>query len=190
MARRRSGAATRRFMEQLPVLLATKVLPGAARAGAKVIAQEARTILGGRQAEAGNGAMVLIADSVKVRSRKREGLVAARVMLDGPGAYVGRWLEYGTHGHFISLDPAYRQGMTARRTNDRIRDGDADLKATLIINGKPVGTSVYHPGAKAHPFLRPALDGKRAEAVAAAQAYINRRVTRAGIVGSDEGDEA
>lgn len=180
-----------RNLEQLPALIAKHVLPGAARVGAKVIAQEAKTLLGSRSADAGKGSKqrVLIADSVKIRSRKRDGLIVARVLLEGPGAYVGRWLEYGTSPHFISVDPAFAQGITARRVNKRIADGDGDLRATLTINGKPVGATVYHPGARKAPFLRPALDLKGNEAKAAANAYIRSRVTRAGIVGTDEGDE-
>jgi len=187
MATRRSSASALRKLEQIPGLLVERVLPGAARAGAKVIAVEAKTLLGGKRADGGGGSKVLIADAVKVRGRKRGGLIIARVLLDGPGAYVGRWLEYGTDPHFISVDPAYRDGMTARRINKRVKGGDTALHATLMINGRPVGTTVYHPGAAAHPFLRPALDTKQAEAVAAAQAYIKSRVTRAGIVGSDGG---
>jgi hypothetical protein len=190
MATRRGNAAVLRRLEQLPQELARKVLPGAARAGANVIAQGARDLLGGKRADGGGGKKVLIADSVKVRRKKRSGLIVARVLLDGPGAYVGRWLEYGTSPHFISVDPAYRQGMTTQRVNRRIAGGDSALHATLMINGKAVGATVYHPGAAAHPFLRPALDLKRDEAVAAAQAYITSRVSRAGIIGTDEGDDA
>lgn len=189
MAKRRGGAGWRRRMEELPQQLVKRVLPGAARVGAKVIATEAKVRLGGRVADTGGGAKVLIADAVKVRSKKRQGLIVARVLLDGPGAYVGRWLEYGTDPHFITVDDGMRQGLTTRRINRRIKDGDGALHATLVINGKPVGASVYHPGATAHPFLRPALDVTRAEALTAAQTYINSRVSRAGIIGNDEGDE-
>jgi hypothetical protein len=135
---------------------------------------------------------VMIADSVKVRVKLSEGTVRARVLLKGPGAYVGRWLEYGTDPHFISVDPALRGGRTARRTNAQIADGNGDLKATLLINGKPVGTSVYHPGARRHPFMRPASDTQESAAIAAAQSYIHAHVTRRGIVAAaePEGDEA
>lgn len=189
MAKRRGNAATFRRLEQLPALLAERVLPGAARVGAKVIAEEAKSLLGNRRADSGAGGKVLIADSVKVRGRKRDGLLIARVLLDGPGAYVGRWLEYGTDPHFISVDPAYRQGMTARRINERVSKGDSALHSSLFINGKAVGATVYHPGAAAHPFLRPAYDMKLTAARAAAQAYIQSRVSRAGIIGTDEGDD-
>lgn len=177
-----------RYLEQLPKTIAERVLPGAARAGAKVIAEAAKDNLGGKRADNGGGGKVLIADSVKVRSRKRDGLVIARVLLDGPGAYVGRWLEYGTSPHFISVDPNYRQGMTAKRINTRVSDGDTALHSTLMINGKPVGATVHHPGGRKAPFLHPAFDLNEAQAKAAAQAYILSRVSRAGIVGTDEGD--
>ena len=51
-----------------------------------------------------------------------------------------------------------------------------------MINGHFVGTAVHHPGARPHPFLRPALDTKEGEAIAAAQSYINGRVWPAGII--------
>lgn len=189
MATRRGVEGMRRFIAELPDLLEKRVLPGAARAGAKVIAQEARDLLGSRRAEAAGGAKVLIADGVKVRVRRRDGRIVARVYMAGPGSYVARWLEYGTDPHFISVDPNFRQGMTTRRVNDRIKNGEAQLKTTLVINGKPVGATVYHPGAAKKPFLRPALDRKQVEATAAAQTYISRRVTRAGIV-ADELEDA
>lgn len=189
MAKRRGNAATMRSLEQLPKTIAERVLPGAARAGAKVIAEAAKDLLGNKRAETGGGARVLIADSVKVRSRKRDGLIVARVLLDGPGAYVGRWLEFGTSPHFISVDPNFRQGMTAKRINTRIKDGDGALHATLMINGKPVGATVHHPGGRKAPFLHPAFDLNQVAAKAAAQAYITSRISRAGVVGTDEGDD-
>ena len=189
MARVRGGAATRRYMTELPGLLRDRVLRGAARAGAKVIAEGAKERLGGRTAEGPGGADVLIANSVKVQVKLKGEIVRGRVLLRGPGAYVGRWLEYGTDPHFISVDPQYRQGMTARRINKSISDGNDGLKASLVINGKPVGTSVYHPGARKVPFLRPAVDTLEREALAEAQAYINARATRAGLLAGPAAEE-
>jgi hypothetical protein len=53
MAKRRGNAATFRRLEQLPALLAERVLPGAARVGAKVIAEEAKSLLGKRRRREG-----------------------------------------------------------------------------------------------------------------------------------------
>lgn len=188
MAKRRSNAAVLRKMEALPALIAKHVLPGATRAGARVIAEEAKVLLNGRRADSTAGS-VLIADSVKVRSRKSDGLIVARVLLAGPGAYVGRWLEFGTSAHFISVDPDYRQGMTARRINKRVKDGDGALRSTLMINGKAVGATVFHKGSDPYPFLYPAFDLKQAEARATARAYIAKRVSGLSVIGTDEGDD-
>ncbi|WP_210357645.1 HK97 gp10 family phage protein [Sphingomonas beigongshangi] len=189
MATRRGGAAVRRYMAELPDLLNKRVLPGAARAGAKVIAEEAKQLLGDRRADTGRGGSVLIADAVKVKTRRKGDLIIARVLLKGLGAYVGNWLEYGTQPHFITVDPAHRQGKTARRINKLIRDGNSTVQGTLVINGQPIGSSVHHPGARPHPFLRPARDLKDAEAKAAARTYVTSRLGRRGIIGTDEGDE-
>jgi len=85
------------------------------------------------------------------------------------------WLEYGTAPHLISVDDSQRQGLSVRRVNDRVNAG------SLVINGNFVGTTVHHPGARPHPFMRPALDTKEGEARAAAQSYINSRISRSGI---------
>lgn len=189
MARVRGGAATRRYMQQLPELFRERVLRGAARRGATVIADGAKERLGDRSAHGPGGGKVLIADSVKVRVRLKGEVVRGRVLLNGPGAYVGRWLEYGTDPHFISVDPQYRNGMTARRINKSIADGNDSLKTSLVINGKPVGATVYHPGARKVPFLRPAVDTLEREALAAAQAYISARATRAGLLAGPAAEE-
>ncbi len=92
------------------------------------------------------------------------------------------WAEYGTDPHYITVDDSQREGRTATRINRLAKDG------VLVINGQPVGMTVFHPGAQAYPFMRPALDMREADAVAAAQTYINSRVSRSGILGDDDGD--
>lgn len=94
------------------------------------------------------------------------------------------WLEYGTDAHFITVDDSQRGGMSVRKINDGRKAG------TLAIGGEPVGATVWHPGAKAHPFLRPSLDVKEADAIRSAQHYIYTRATKAGVIGQDGGDGA
>lgn len=175
MATSRGGADTRRFMQQLPEQLMKRVLPGAARAGAKVIAEEAKHRLGGRRADTAGGGKVLIADSVKVRVRRKGDKIHARILLQGPGAYVGLWLERGTAPHIISVEDSAREGRSVNRINKLAREG------SLVIGDTFVGAAVFHPGAKPHPFLNPALDIREDDARAAAQTYINARVSRRGI---------
>jgi hypothetical protein len=151
-----------------------KVLRGAARTAAKVIAEEAK-----RRSISSE-----VAGAIKVATRQDGDRVLAMVQVKGEGAYIAPWLEYGTAPHFISVDDTQRRGMSVGRVNKSLKEG------SLIINGQFVGTTVFHPGARPHPFLRPALDAKERDAIAAAQIYINARVRPDGIVGTDEGDDA
>ena len=165
----------RRFIAQLPANLETKVLRGAARAGATVIAEEAKANTNSHE----------VAEAVKVATKRKGDLMIGAVQLKGPGAYLAPWEEYGTDPHFISVDPSQGGGMSVRRINDKTKEG------SLVIGGAFVGKTVHHPGAGAHPFLRPALDSKEGEAFSAAQNYTNSRITRAGIVGpADVEDDA
>ena len=163
------------------------VLRGAGRAGATVIADEAR-----ERASFGE-----TRDAIAVTTRATASGVTAKVTVKkGYGRSVGFWLEYGTSPHFISVDPAQRAGTSAGRVNRLDKRAAAEGRSgpgkTLVINGKLVGATVLHPGARKQPFLRPALDIKKVEATAAAQSYINARVKPSGIVvdAESEGDEA
>jgi hypothetical protein len=166
-----------RFIRELPAQLERKVLRGALRAAADVVAEEARMRCASRE----------VAGAIKVTTGSTGKRIVAEVIVKGKAAYIAPWLEYGTDPHFISVDQSQRDGRTIARINRQRRDA-GDKEGSLVINGNFVGETVFHPGARPHPFMRPALDTKEGEAVAAAQAYINARVSRAGIVGVDEGD--
>lgn len=160
-------------MAALPGDIERKLLRGAARAGADVIAEEARANVRSR----------LVAGFVDVKVESEVGHVRAKIHVPDQWARsVGIWLEYGTTAHYITVDDSQREGRTATRINRLAKEG------VLVINGRPVGKTVFHPGAQAHPFLRPALDIREADAVAAAQNYINARVSRTGIAASDDGN--
>ena len=193
----KGGGLGKRVIAQLPAQIERKLLRGAARAAATVIADDAKERLGARQAEVEGGAKVTLADTIKVKTRRTATGVVAKIKPEGPGTYVLPWLEYGTSPHFISVDDSQRQGRTAGRINRLEKGGSTVIagarrvnkegeKGSLVIGGQFVGTTVHHPGARPHPFLRVALDSKQAEAVAAAQAFINSRITPAGITGSEE----
>lgn len=188
MATSKGSADVKRFLASIPAELEAKVLKGAAKAAANVIADEARLRSISQE----------VTNAIKVRGSSKGGQIVAKVQVIGPGAYLAPWLEYGTKGHFISVDDGQREGRSVGRINrlDKAaqkegRSGPGDAIHALKINGKYVGTTVWHPGAQPHPFLRVSLDTKEAEAIAAAQSYINARVSRAGIAGSAEpGDDA
>ena len=169
--RARGRAETQRYLQQLPGQMTT-VLRGAGRAGGRVIADEAK--MRSRSDE--------VSDNVIVQTKVDDEQVRVTITIRaGWARSLATWLEYGTAAHFISVDDGQRGGKTVRRINDEGRP------ATLLVNGKPVGATVYHPGAQAHPFLRPALDLKRIDAVAAAQDYIDARVGRPDA--SPDGDD-
>lgn len=155
-----------------------RVLQAAARAGATVIANGAKERV----------TSDAVREGVQIgRAREKGEQIVVRITVkDGWARSLGTWLEWGTEGHFITVDQAASGGRTARRVNyldtQAAREGRAGPGATLVINGKPVGTTVWHPGASPHPWLRPARDIKAREAVTAAQAVINARVRRTGII--------
>lgn len=173
MASLKGRTERKRFIAAVPGEV-KKVLRGAVREAAKVVAEEAKVRVVSDK----------VRDAIKVSTKADEGRVIAKVQVRMGGYNLPLWLEYGTDPHFISVDASQRGGMGIRRINDETRKG------TLVINGKPVGATVWHPGARAHPFMRPALDAKEGEARNAAQAYINSRIGKAGIRADDIGDEA
>ena len=181
MARATGLSNVKRYLAQLPVDLQRKVLRGAARAGASVVVAEARERV--TSAEVG-GALTTktVADGTRATST-----ISVK---PGWARSLGIWLEYGTSPHFITVDDSQRRGMSAGRINrlDKAaeKEGRSGPGHSLKIGGSFVGDTVHHPGARPHPFLRVALDLKGSEAVAAAQSYINSRISSVGITGSDE----
>jgi hypothetical protein len=173
----RSGKAeVDRYISGIPAAM-TKVLRGAGRAGAKVIETEIRD----------RTPSDAVRENLRTRTKAEDGQI--RVTIDvkpGWGRSVGTWLEWGTSPHFISVDDRQRAGRSVGRINRQLRDAGGDH--SLVINGQFVGATVFHPGARPHPAFRPALDAKEAEAIAAAQGYINAHVGPAGIRGGEEGN--
>lgn len=106
-----------------------------------------------------------LAASLKVTTQSRGGRVTASVYTHD---FVARFVEWGTQPHQIK---AYRAGA-------------------LVVNGRLV-ESVNHPGARAKPFLRPALDTQASAAVLAAAAYVKDRLsTKEGLDTADVTVEA
>lgn len=173
MPKVRGRSEVKRFIAQLPGEIERKLLRGAGRAAAKVVAEEAKD----------RSISDEVSSAIRIRVSTTDGGVVAKVQVRGPGAYIAPWLEYGTSAHFIRVDDSQREGMSVGRINRLHNEG------SLVIAGKFVGSSVFHPGARPHPFLRPALDVKADAAFAAAQGYINSRVGPSGIRGAVEPEE-
>ena len=174
MATSRGGAAVRRYIAQLPAELERTVLRGAARAGGKVLVDGAKE----RSISSDDD------DAIVMKRKSEPGRITVIITVEkGWARSVANWLEYGTDAHFISVAKEERGGKSVARIN-------ATDKRSMIIGGKFVGDTVFHPGAKPHPFLRPTLDIDGPKAVAEAQNFINAHVTPSGIIASAEtGDD-
>ena len=104
-----------------------------------------------------------LAAGLRVSVRARAGKVTASLRAAGKHGYLARWIEYGTAAHRIA----------------------AKKGGALFFNGSAV-KFVDHPGSKARPFLRPALDARAQDAVIAAGNYIKQRLsTKHGIDTAD-----
>ena len=168
------------FLQTLPTKLEQNVLSGALRAGANVFRTEARRLLSSQ----GSVASGQLLNSIRVSVRRRKGKVRARVVAQGE-KNEAIWVEYGTAAHFIEVRADAKPGRMTRRgyrtfsmrtINKMVGTG------SLVIGKNFVGTSVVHPGARAKPYMRPALDTKSREATVAAAQYIKKRLaTKHGI---------
>lgn len=99
-------------------------------------------------------------DSIRVSTRSKRGTVTASVKAGNKKAWYWRFVEFGTAAHSI----------------------DGKKGGPLSFNGL-FTRSVMHPGARAKPFMRPALDAKANEALEAVGQAIAKRLTKRGLEG-------
>lgn len=100
----------------------------------------------------------LLAGGLKIGTNARGSVVMATIKTTGPHGYLGAWVEFGTRVHTITA-----------------KNGGA------LAFGGGLHKSVVHPGAKPHPFLRPALDGQAEAALNAAAQYMRARLEKKGV---------
>jgi hypothetical protein len=178
MVKVRGRQEVKAYLASLPKQIEEKLLRPAAKRGGKVIAEEAALRSESHE----------VAEAITVKSKKGDGRIIVIISVKSGWTYsVGTWLEWGTSPHFISVDESQRKGRSIGRINRLANEKGSSH--SLVIGGKFVGETVLHPGARPHPFLRPALDAKGRDAVAAAQAYINARIGPHGITGPAEDDD-
>jgi HK97 gp10 family phage protein len=102
-------------------------------------------------------------DGLKISARIRYGKVTASLKARGKHGHLAHWIEFGTAAHRIM--PKNRKA--------------------LIIGGQLLN-SADHPGTTARPFMRPAMDSRADDAVAAAGEYIKKRLaTKEGLDTAD-----
>lgn len=148
----------------LPLKIEKNVMRGALRAGAAPIRDEAR-----KNAAKATGAL---AKGLKVSTNVQRGTVYAKLRTSGKHGYIAHFIEFGTSRHII----AGRNGGT--------------LSIPMDGGGRIRVRSIEHPGSRAIPFMRPAIDTQAGDAVLAVANYIrNRLSTQHGIDVPDAGDD-
>lgn len=156
-------ADLQKFLDQLPAKLEANVMRSALRMGAKVIEAQVKTNVpvgppSGTNKKRYGGVVGALRDSVRVTTRRKRGKVTASVKAGGKtkrGAdvYYAHMVEFGTAAHTIT----------------------AKNRKHLSFGGL-FFQSVEHPGARARPFMRPALDGQAQNALVATAEYIKKRL--------------
>jgi HK97 gp10 family phage protein len=137
-----------RFLDQLPAKMEANVMRGALRAGMKPVLAQAKANV---PVKTGN-----LRDTLRISGGidKKTGKAIATVKVGGK--YRGK---DGFYALWIEFTGAMPHSITGK----------------LSINGRIV-SSVSHPGMKAKPFMRPALDAKANDAIMAAGEYIKKRL--------------
>lgn len=168
-------AELQRALDALPAKIEANIMRGALRAGAKVLADAAKANIHG---DTGG-----LAKSVRVGTRvdKRLGRVAAYVRAGGKGTpgWYAHIVERGSVAHWIAVREDARPERKTRRGLRKVSINTLNRMAkrgSLVIGGHFVGASIAHPGAKAKPFMRPALDGNASAAVEGTREYIRKRL--------------
>ena len=107
----------------------------------------------------------------------------------GDHSYLANWVEFGTSAHYIKVQDSEKP-INARLSKKRGKIVRASMttvnRNVLQIGANFVGPTVFHPGAKPKPYMRPALDARAQDAVIAAGEYIKKRLaTKNGLDTSD-----
>lgn len=148
----------KQVLDRLPSQLQKNVLSSANRAGAQVIRQEAIIALSGRG--------VVDAQSKVIIKKSKYSTEEAPMVLVGNRNenYELGILERGSGAHEIEAIEVKRtrqeQAGAKRKTKRTGKKVLADVGKGLFF-----GTKVKHPGFLAKPWLRPAFDTKKADAV-------------------------
>lgn len=151
-----------RFLAEFPKKMQKAAYRQALTAAAAPIRDEARARVPKK-----SGAL---ARSIKTGSARQneDGSFSVSVRLTGRDAYIGQFIEYGVAPHLI----ARRGGRQGRAGLAAAKSQGVKVGGVLAIGDEFVSGIISHPGFVAHPFMRPALDLKANEAVAAFAARI------------------
>ena len=163
------GAELQAFLDQLPAKMGANIMRSAMRQGANVIAAEAKQNVPVGAPSSTNkkrygGYAGALRDSIRVSTKNSKGKVIASVKAGGKtkrGANV-------YYAHIVEFTGAVAHVIKAKG------------KGALSFGGF-FGKSVKHPGMRAKPFMRPALDAKANAALQAVGDQVKKRLTKEGL---------
>lgn len=149
------GKALAKALAELPIKIERNIMRSALRAGASVIAAEARKNVPVDTKE--------LRQSIRTSSNSKRGTVEANAVVGNRKTKKGwyaSFVEFGTAPHII------KAGKNSKTLSFRTKDGKWHR-----------ATEVNHTGAQAKPFMRPAFDAKGEQAVQAVADRIRERLT-------------
>lgn len=139
------------LLQTLPEKMQRNVNRAGLRAGAVVLLDAVK-----QNIPVASGAL---RDSARITSRTRNGEVTVSVKVGNRVAWYAHLVEYGTRQHAIK----------PREPGGAMQFGGVTTR------------SVQHPGARAQPFMRPAVDLELPQALEAITAKIRERLTKQGL---------
>ena len=164
------GAALDALLGTLPVNIEKNIMRGALRAGAKVFLAIVK-----QNIPVEHGAL---RQSARITTRVRKGEVTASVKVGDKNVYYANMVEFGTRPHLISVQDS-EKGVNKK--TGKVLSMRTINKNVMKIGNTFVGPTVRHPGARPHPFMRPAADAGFEAAVNAVQAHVRKRLSKEGL---------
>jgi len=164
-------AELQQALDTLTDKLQNNVMRGALRAGQKVIMNQAKQIAPVGDPSSTSARLYgthagSLRESLRIGARITGGQVVATLKAGNKAAFYGHMVEGGTKPHWI-----------------RPKNGKSLFIAGLMR------TAVFHPGARANPFMKIALDSQAQAAVERVGEYIRNRLTKQGIEIPDSATE-
>lgn len=150
-----------KMLKQLPGKIEGNLLRGALRAGQKVFLDAAKA-----RVPIDSGELL---DSLRIQTKgksKKYGWVRVDFVAGNKKAWYAHLVEFGSASFYTGSGRTVGKPYTIRAK----KEGRA-----LNVAGIP-RFKVVHPGAKPHPFMRPALDTGQGAALQATADYLRRRL--------------